>query len=89
MVGILKLLLSIFCVTFAIYTIKNYNYMKKKVKESPICEGLLVGVYLILAIIILSYSILYIIYSLNYFGIIDAEQIFSQNEKVIDDGVRE
>lgn len=88
MLGILKIALVIFCIAIIIYIIKNYDYLKQKVKENLIYEGVLLAIYMVVTVVLVSYSIFYIIYALDCFEIIDAEQFFLKTNELINDGVK-
>lgn len=80
MVGILEILLSIFCISIIIYVVKNFNVVKQKIDDNPILLGFFIGFVLIIVIVMLSFSFVYVLYTLDNFEIIDIENYISENE---------
>lgn len=67
----LVIVFAIGIISIGIYFIKNLEHVKQKAKENVMFQGFLLGFYLIIIILIISFSIVNIIYALNNFGIIN------------------
>lgn len=72
MLGTILILFWIVCISTFIYVIKNYSFVKQKINEHIVLKGIVFSLVLIGVIIIITSIIIYGLYALDNFGIIDA-----------------
>lgn len=72
MLGTILIIFWIICISIAIYIIKNYSFIKQKIEEKLILQGVFFSIIIILVIILLTLIIIYGIFALDNFEIIDA-----------------
>lgn len=72
MLGTILIIFWIICISSTIYIIKNYFFIKQKIKENLLFQAITFSIIIIISILLISFSIMYGIFALNNFGIIDA-----------------
>ncbi len=72
MLGTILIIFWIICISSTIYIIKNYSFIKPKIKEKLLFQGIIFSIIIIIVILLISFAIIYGIFALNNFGIIDA-----------------
>lgn len=72
MLGTVLIIFWIIGISSIISVVKNYSFIKQKVKDNFGIQGIIYSFILIIIIWVISFIIVYWIIALNNFGIIDA-----------------
>lgn len=71
MLGTILIIFWIICISSVIYIIKNYSFIKQKIKENMFFKGIVFSIIMIILVLLISLAIAYGIFALNNFGIIN------------------